>query len=172
MIITGQRWVGYVLTASLALNLFLVGLIVTRLIVGQHAPAPVDLKNTLTIAVQPVTPLLPQPARKFLVEAMDPQRKTVQAAFKRQNDARQIVARALATEPYDPKALKAALDEVHDAQTLVQQLVSTALAEAAPNLQPEDRLQLAPMFQNPGQGWRQSQPNPEEPRTFQLRPDK
>ena len=171
MIEPGSRWTGYFLLASLALNIFVIGLIVTRMMTGASGTVPVEVKNTLTVAVQPTEPLLPPPARKLLIEAMDPHRKQVQAAFKRIGDSRHALAHALVSEPYDAKSVEKALEDMRAGQAEIQQTISAALLEAAPNMAPEERIKLAQMFQNPGQGWRQANPNAEQQRSFQLKTD-
>ena len=125
-----KRWLGPVLLASLALNLFVVGLISAPLIFGHRFHVRQDEPDMFTEYLPPS----PDRLMRRGLAALDPRdrvamRKMIMDAFplirphiKDMKEAKRELADAIAAEPYDEPRIKAAFDRMDEA------MVSTAKA--------------------------------------------
>lgn len=153
-----QRWLGPLLLASLATNLFLVGLISPQILnrSGGDAPRAAARDSAESRITYPISaPSLAAEravsgdARRALVGAMAPRREALDAAMRDVGETRRQVARALATEPYNSDAFASATEAFNRAILAAQVISRQIVAEAARDLPPEDRLTLVSLSVTP-----------------------
>jgi uncharacterized membrane protein len=131
------------LAVSVSINLFLIGFITARFAVrsdtmipfGEEAPpgGPVSLFGATEVLGNP------QPMKRLLRKHM----KDFKPKRKQLKEARHRVARALATEPFDPKLLHSELGNLRQATRDSQRAIHNALVDLAISLTPEQRQRLA-----------------------------
>jgi uncharacterized membrane protein len=106
---TARRWIsilGGVLVVSLALNLFLVGVIAGR---GVGAGGGFEFTpRKLKVAIERVTRVLPEADATLLRDRFEAQRADLTQRFQALQDARRAVGAALKAEPYDAAAFDVA----------------------------------------------------------------
>ena len=139
------------LAISVIFNLFLVGFVTARFVLGRpgrpgHAariiPAPSSFyARDYAGAREPMKRFFRQHADRF-----EPRRKELLAV-------RQRVARALAAEPFDPESLRAALAELRTATADSQVALHNALVITAGSATPAERRMLSAsrLLRLPGQ---------------------
>ncbi|MBI1778752.1 MAG: periplasmic heavy metal sensor [Proteobacteria bacterium] len=129
-----RRWLGWGLVASLAFNLFFVGLI------GATAWR---WHNRQAMGFGPgaawMAPLLPEEIRSQLRERMQQRRLDMRERGLEMRQAQLVVLRALATEPYDKAAVERAFAELRQRLAKGQELMHATIAAAAADLTPEQR---------------------------------
>lgn len=134
------RWLRVALVASLALNLFLAGIMgvwaVKPLFRGHHGSGPGEgiverLAGRLPEADQPIL-------RQAFAKRPDIGR-LLEEARKAQQDAR----RTLRANPFDPEAFRAATERVRAARDAAQSEIHQAVREAATQMSAEGRTKLA-----------------------------
>ena len=158
---TKSRATGLVLMASLAVNLFLAGILIVPLFQDRpphrsDAAGPPNREGGAGPGQGQVRPS--KEVLKGLAEAAAPTRAELSAALKEIGVARREVARVLATEPFDPQAYEAATKNLRSKVEISQDKASAILSAAAAKMPPEDRLTLLPMTSNPGAVMRFTQP--------------
>lgn len=154
------RWLGGILAASLALNLFLAGVFVGRFAADQTAPtaSTAGLPAERTSLRGERGPLADIPGR-FLIQRMaenlPPEdrpkfeavvathRPSLTSSASRMRDARLRVRDAIAADPFDRGALEAAFEQLRRRNEDLQKAVQTALVEAVAELPPSARKALA-----------------------------
>jgi len=158
---TKSRAIGLVLMASLAVNLFLAGILIVPMFHDrpQHprdaAPPP---NRDASSGPNPSQARPSKEVLKGLADAAAPTRAELSAALKEIGAARREVARVLATEPFDPQAFETATKNLRIKVEFAQDRAVSILSAAASKMPPEDRLTLLPMTFNPGAVMRFTQP--------------
>jgi uncharacterized membrane protein len=155
------------LWGSLALNLFLAGLIVGALLLGERGRrdrGPKPPRSLLAAAEQF------EPAEREAFEALllrKAQESRPQARALRR--ARGEVRAAISAEPYDPAAAVAAMDRARAQEIALRRELDSAVLEFATRLDAEERAALAEAMRRRGGSWRRGLkgegrgPGPEAP---------
>jgi uncharacterized membrane protein len=154
------RWLGGLLIASVALNIFFAGIFVGRMAADQAAPqaSPIGLTSERQFPRGPRGPMGDMPGQ-FIIQRMAenlppedrPKFEAVVASHKatlassasQVRDARLKVRDAMAGEPFDRAALDRAFEQLRRRNEDLQKAMQTALAEAVAELPPEARKKLA-----------------------------
>ena len=141
-----------ILIASLAVNLFLVGFMVSGLVVRPPS-------GGFGIgALREAAATLPEDAQSDLRIAFEEQRGEIRRRVEGLVEARLAVRDAFIAEPYDAARVRQALGRLRTQNSAVQQILQDTLAEAATDLTPEQRRQFLRAFgrhmrgQGSGQG--------------------
>lgn len=140
------------LAASLAGNLFLLGLIAgTHLLgAGRHDREPSPRHGRFAAVAERLDPVDAEALRTLLRrtgEAAEP-RALVLRTTRRELDA------ALGRPQYDPQAVRAALERMRAEEMSLRGEFDTALIGFAAGLEPDERRAIAPLLRNGGRGWR------------------
>jgi uncharacterized membrane protein len=135
---TRRRRLGWALIASLAFNLFFIGLI------GATAWRWHDRREMAMgfAGAGWMMPMLPDELRGQLRERMQQRRLDLRERWLEVRQARLAVVRTLAAEPYDRAAADRAFAELRQRIGRVQEVMHGAIAEAAADLTPEQRKAL------------------------------
>ena len=154
------RWIGGILVASVALNIFFAGMFVGRFAADEASPAPspIGLASERRFARGERGPLGDMPGR-FIIQRMAenlppedrPKFEAVVATHKaalassatRVRDARLKVRDAMAGDPFDRGALETAFEQLRRRNEDLQKVMQGALVEAVAELPPEARKRLA-----------------------------
>jgi uncharacterized membrane protein len=168
-----QRGLGLALLGSLAVNVFLLGLLAVPYFMHGHAPfgpCPSGLPPLMGEAVGPENRppegrererdrerdrdrdqrVFGAPVLDALARAAKPTREELLAGMKEIGKARHDLAQILTAEPFDPKRFSEAALNVQAKIRVVQDLAIPILGQAADGLSPSDRLKLLPLTINPG----------------------
>lgn len=144
-----RRWVLPLLIASLALNLFLGGLMAGRWFsAGPHRQAPFAQAERRP-AGEPsrffdrMAAALPPEHRGTFEAAVGKHRERVVQAAGEAREAREQVRDVLRKEPFDRAALDRAFDTVRTRNTALQMEIQAAIADGAAGLPAEARERLA-----------------------------
>jgi len=92
---------------------------------------------------------IPPEIRSELKEILAPHEADINRARDAMRDARIAVGKALATEPFDPNAFKAALENMQQKGEAMQNLMHDLMLEAVPKLKPELRQRWAERWMAP-----------------------
>lgn len=131
------RWGRAVCVASLVLNLFLVGYLIGRAL----DVWPAKLKRAETF-VERLAARLPERDAEIVRRAVARQTPTIDSLVKAVRDSRRQVRAALAAEPFDRRALEAALQESRTRHHALETAVQAIVLETAGELSPEARGRL------------------------------
>jgi uncharacterized membrane protein len=152
------RWVLLALLASLALNLFVAGMISGRYFAPEPPGPPLAAGHPLAFGDGPMRGLvkrmaanLPREHRPAFHAAFAEHREALGAAGKRMREAHHDVRRAIAAEPFDPAALDAALANLRAREDEFRHEMHAAVADAVGRLPPEARHHLSKRRHRP---WR------------------
>ncbi|MFN4355928.1 periplasmic heavy metal sensor [Parvibaculum sp.] len=139
-----RRWLGPALLISLALNLFLVALISVPFFKGPRdggfGPIPRGHGPAL---MQGAFRELPEEDRQEIRRAMREKFREIRPHFKEMHEARDALAGALAAEPYDEAAVRAAFDGMSSAMMAMSDMGRDAMLETFAKLTPEQRKRVA-----------------------------
>lgn len=138
-----RRWLGPALLASLALNLFLVALIAVPLIKGppdRYGPPP---KGYGASMLHGALKELPEEDRLVIRRAMREQFRQIVPHIRETQEAREKLIDAIATEPYDEAAVRAAFDDISKATMMMSDLGRDAMLNGFAKLTPEQRQRVA-----------------------------
>ncbi|HVJ41533.1 MAG TPA: periplasmic heavy metal sensor [Dongiaceae bacterium] len=92
---------------------------------------------------------MPPEIRAELKEILAPHEAEIDQTRAAMRDARIAVGKALATEPFDPNAFKAALENMQQKGVAMQNLMHDLMLEAVPKLKPELRQRWAERWMSP-----------------------
>ena len=131
------------LLVSASINLFLIGFITARFVLGGEKTEPFgDEANPKgPVSLFGATEVLgnPKPMKELLRKHMkdfSPKRMELR-------EARHRIARALAAEPFDPQTLRKELDSLRQATQDSQRAIHKALVDLAISLTPQQRRMLS-----------------------------
>lgn len=140
------KWLVIALFLSVAVNLFLGGLIAGRFAAGERGqvalPAISAGQQRPGPIMQRMLAVVPEAERPIIEAAFAKRRGEFQAAQQAVRQARQRVGAIMAAEPHDPQAQAAAFTELRGRVEASQRLLHEALTEAAQKLSPAARKQL------------------------------
>ncbi len=150
MTLPGGKWLGWLLVASLALNLFGGGILVGGWIRDWRQPpearrafhmGPPRL-NILRMAER-----LPEPARAEARAILESRGAEIGEAIRALRGARRAAHDALVAEPFDAARLGTRFEELRTRAGAAHALVHQAMAELAERVDPETRRQIAEAMQ-------------------------
>jgi uncharacterized membrane protein len=135
---TRRSWL---LMASLALNLLVVGAVAGTLISGRHrhfpGPGGGGLGGEMNLMV--FVRSLPAERQRALRDAADLQRGMMRPLRQAVRTARADVNTALSAEPFDAPRLQAALSTLADAEAKARSAATTVLVKAVSQMTPAER---------------------------------
>jgi uncharacterized membrane protein len=144
----GTNWVLAALFVSLALNMFVAGLVVAHKL--RHGPHGVgewqqrgDNERPMHGFIDRLAGNLSPDDRGKFMAAIGDYRAEMTIADQAMRQARNKVHDAMAADPFDRNALETAFGEVRARMQDVQKIVHTAIADAAARLSPESRKSLS-----------------------------
>ena len=147
------RVVAIVLFASLALNLFLGGVMVGGVLAPrQDAAAGPGGFGGLIANMRQVAAELPPDQQAALHEAMGRHRSEIRQDLVALRDARQATLAALAAEPFDRQAVEAAFAELLRRSQAAQAAIQDAILDAAERLPADARQELVDAGRRHGPG--------------------
>jgi len=140
---TARRWItglGAALVASLALNLFLGGVMVGHrvnpgagLLEGQITPANLKVRMERVLSVLP-------PNDATLVRGLfDAQRENLAQRFRALQESRKAIGAALRAQPFDPAAFTTAYEAMQARNQEWQAAIQAVIKAAIPQLSAEGR---------------------------------
>ena len=136
----GVRARSWLLVVSLALNLFLVGLMAGHRL--SPPPIPEAVPGTVFADLRRMADVLPAETRGEVRQLFEAHRPEIIRGLMAMRAARDDIRDILLTDPYDPEALQTAFDALRDRTAEVQSVVHAALVEVAGRLGPEERLAI------------------------------
>jgi uncharacterized membrane protein len=130
-----------ILIASLALNLLLIGVVGVWAVrpFFRGPPRPPQFGRM----VERMAHRLSDADAAALRHAYDSRHAQMDKLNVDVRDARRNVRRALQADPFDPDALKSALDSVRSARSAVEEEIQDVMRDGATNMSPEGRRRLA-----------------------------
>lgn len=129
------RWVGWVLIASLALNLFLAGVLGVRYWREQQWRA----ERTMTGPIGRIAQGLPESGRTKVRAVIDSRRDQIREQGREYRRARGEAMQALAAEPFDRMKVEAAFAEARRRADAMSATMQAAMIEASAQLSAEER---------------------------------
>jgi len=156
-----NRLIGIGLLVSLAVNLFLIGVLAIPFVIGHHHPMMgfmMDEGRRQAWAEYGRAGQMPQVPRpgdrreiiKAVADAAKPQHDALASAFKDIGKARGDLATILRADPFDAQAFNQATRELQSRIRIVQEMTIPILDQAAANLPASQRVGLLPLASNPG----------------------
>ena len=133
----GSRWL---LLASLALNLFFIGVAVAMVI---RAPAPPRWDPDVFVRVERLAAALPPADATLLRNTMAANHAAIAAAQDNYHAAREDIRTALREDPFKVEAMRAAMVKTRAARQNFDQVIQSVFADLAPQLSAEARHTLA-----------------------------
>ena len=130
---------GYWLVASLCLNFFLIGVVVTGLIVARNRMIATAMNGGGGLPPEAVLEMLPQSGAAKMCDALATRLDKFRALGRETVDARRAVFKVFRTEPYDNAAFQTALARLTAAQTAALQERAATTAEVVARLTPDER---------------------------------
>jgi len=144
-----RRWLAPALLASLALNLFLIALMAVPLLMGppgldRHGPPGM-------MGMYHSFKDLPRGDREAIREAMRGKFPAIRPHMRDMGAARAALADALAAEPYDEAAVRAAFDTMDEAMREMTAVTRDAMLAGFAKLSPEQRQRMAEAMREGGE---------------------
>lgn len=130
----------WLLIASLAVNLFLVGLMAGHRF--SPPPIPDSVPGTVFGDLRRMADVLPADTRREIRDLFESHRPEIFSGLRGIRSARDDIREILRTEPYDPEALNAAFAVLRQRTDQVQSIVHGALVDVAGRLGPDERLSI------------------------------
>jgi Spy/CpxP family protein refolding chaperone len=147
-----RRWLGPALLVSLAVNLFLVALISVPFFMGPRdggfGPMP---RGHGAALMHGAFRELPEEDRQEIRQAMREKFREIRPHFREMHEARIALADALAAEPYDEVAVRAAFDGMSAAMNEMSDMGRDAMMETFAKLTPEQRKRVAEAMHKDGE---------------------
>ncbi|HUL87176.1 MAG TPA: periplasmic heavy metal sensor [Pseudolabrys sp.] len=132
-----SRWL---LLASLALNLFFVGLAIALAV---RAPAPSYWDRNVFVRVERLAATLPPADAEILRSRINASRPAIEQAQTAYHTAQDQIHEVLRQEPFDVEALRAAMARTRAGRQAFDQTIQGVFAGIAANISPAGRLALA-----------------------------
>lgn len=152
---SGRRWLLVGLVASIALNLFLAGVVgawLVRPAIFRSSPPPaVELGLSADRLAERIARRLPAVDKPIVRDAFKKHEQDIWARLEEWREAQQASRRTLRANPFDPSAYTATFNRVQEARVAYQVAVHQAVREAAAAMSPEGRVKLGqPLAGRPG----------------------
>jgi len=133
----GSRWL---LLASLALNLFFVGVALAMIF---RAPAPSYWDPNVFVRVERLAATLPPADAEILRNQISANHTAIDAAQTKYHSARRHIHEVLQQEPFDVEAMRAATAQTRAARLNFDQTIQGVFADIAAKITPAGRQALA-----------------------------
>jgi len=146
-----SRRLGYLLIASLAVNLFLGGLYAGQWLEDWRRGPESERAAPMRFHLGRFVDHLPQASREVARQAVERHRAEIRGAIQGIREARRQAGTALRAEPFAPEELEAALTKLRGHAGEAHQAMHQAMAEMAAKLPPEGRQALAETIERPRQ---------------------
>lgn len=136
-----RRWGRLLLIASLSLNLLLAGVLGAWAVRPLfHGPSPSFEFGRM---IERMSHRLSSADAAALRHAYDAHRQEMGKLRDSVRDARRKVRRALRADPFDPSALKSAMDEVRTTRSAMEESMQNVISDGAASMSEEGRRRLA-----------------------------
>ena len=139
-----RRWLGPAFLASVVVNVFLVALISVPLFFRPHdrgfGPPPDSHGPAM---MHSALKALPEEDRQVIRRAMKEQFREIVPHIRESQAARDALTEAIAADPYDEAAVRAAFDDMSEAMTAMTEVGRDAMLDAFARLTPEQRQRVA-----------------------------
>jgi uncharacterized membrane protein len=149
-----RRWIRVALIASIALNLFLAGLVgvwlVRPAVFRPSAGPPSAVGLPADRLGERLARRLPAPDKPIIRDAFKNHEQDIRQRLDEWRSASQVTRRSLRANPFDPDAFTAAFNRAEDARNGYQRAVHQAVREAAAAMSPEGRIKLTQPPGRPG----------------------
>ncbi len=155
-----RKWLGPVLLVSLVVNLFLVGAFAAGFIRDMDPKGRAHV-SPIGVPHQAMVRQLSGEERDLLKAVMGENRAKLRPLFQELRQARLALSDAIAADPYDPDAVRAAFSAMRVGMDQVASQSQNALVDAFAELTPESRAKIAdvlkrgPIGRNRGEGPRE-----------------
>ncbi len=142
-----NRWLSIALVGSIALNLFLVGVVGAwvlkpSLFSGRGPGGPPGLPTAASIADR-IANRLPAADKPILQQAFQEHEKEIRDRLEEMRAAQQNFRRSLRTSPYDPAAFSAAFERLQEARGKANLAIHQAVRDAAGAMSHDGRIKMA-----------------------------
>lgn len=138
------------LAISLAVNLFLLGLMASSTVFRDRERAREPRRGSFAAAVEQLDPADADALRTLMRERGERAEPRVRAL----RDARKEAQALMSRPEYDPAAVRAAMTRVRVEEMALRNDLDASLIEFATRLEPEERAAIAPLMRRGGRGWR------------------
>ncbi len=139
MAFLGSRWVGWALVASLALNLFLAGVIGVRFWREHWREGPERVMAGAFGPMGRIAAAMPDSSRAKVKAVMEIRQQEVRERGREYRRARSEAMQALSAEAYDKSRAEAAFAEARRRADAMSEVVHAAMIEASSQLTPDER---------------------------------
>ena len=137
------RWVTFLLFGSLALNMFLIGVVTTGIVVGSKVGEVAKEHGGPGHLVRRVMRTLPREDRRALRREMRDVRPQFRAIMDARPELHEDIADAVAADPFDVEALRDAFARLRESNLQAMALGQNLIADFAESLTPEQRAEIA-----------------------------
>ena len=140
-----RRWLGPALLASLAVNVFLLARISVPLFFGPPHDGGFGAppRGHGPMLMHGAFKELPEEDRLIFRRAMREQFRNVVPLIRQSREARDALADAIAADPYDEAAVRAAFDDIEKAMDAIGEIGRDGMIEVFARLTPEQRQRVA-----------------------------
>ncbi len=135
---SSTRWL---LLGSLALNLFFIGIAIAMAVRGPPPPRTWD--RDVFVRTERLAERLPKADGDILIAQMNANRNAIEATQKQYRDAQEAIRDSFRKEPFDPVAMRAAMDQTRAARQNFDSALQNAFAAAAASMSQDGRAALA-----------------------------
>lgn len=139
MAILGSRWIGWALVASLALNLFLAGMIGVRFWREHWRESPERAMAGTFGPMGRITGAMPESSRDKVKAVMETRQQEVRERGREYRRARTEAMQALSADAFDRSRAEAAFAEARRRADAMSEGVHAAMIEASSQLTPDER---------------------------------
>ena len=139
MAVLGSRWVGWALVASLALNLFLAGVIGVRFLREHWRETPERAMAGSFGPMGRIASSMPESSRAKVKAVMDTRQPEMRERSREYRRARTEAMQALSADAYDKSRAEAAFAEARRRADAMSELVHATMIEASSQLTAEER---------------------------------
>ncbi|MCW5691781.1 MAG: periplasmic heavy metal sensor [Pseudolabrys sp.] len=137
------RWL---LLGSLALNLFFIGIAIAMAV--RPAPPPRTWDRDVFVRTERLAEGLPQADRDILLKQMEANRPAIEKTQTAYRAAQESIRDNLRKEPFDPAAMRAAMNDTRAARQAFDIAVQNAFASATEQMSQNGRTALADWRRN------------------------
>lgn len=152
---SGRRLPYLLLVVSLAINLFVVGVVASAVVFDRcWLPFATECQPTVTSFAMPrpsqIRAAIDDEAAVLLDATLEPHRPVFRQRFRALMAARAAVAAAVEAEPFDAETLRAALAELRGREAAVSEIAQVTLADLAARMDPQAREHIADLLSERG----------------------
>lgn len=134
---SSTRWL---LLGSLALNLFFIGIAIAMAV---RPPPPRTWDRDVFVRTERLAERLPKADGDILIAQMKANREAIEKTQKQYRDAQEAIRESFRKEPFDPNAMRAAMDQTRAARQDFDVALQNAFAAAAAQMSQDGRVALA-----------------------------